>query len=172
MRVATVDMRKIFDSWGESTRPAQGIKKLKQSLSKENNERLKVISQRKATIESISREATERGSQASPEEKKRMEQKFRHANLEMQALEQNRKDFLSENQRKIKNKESITARSIMRRINESIQAYATEKKYHMVIESGGYTTRNLPLFLHLEDAVDISDEIIARLNREERKQNQ
>ena len=35
----------------------------------------------------------------------------------------------------------------------------------MVIEIQGHTTRNLPFFLHLEGAVDITDAIIMRLNQ-------
>ena len=61
---------------------------------------------------------------------------------------------------------SSEAKLILDRIGQMVQAYAVENGYEMVVESAGHTTRNLPLFVHLEGAVDITDDIIKQLNDE------
>ena len=48
---------------------------------------------------------------------------------------------------------------------KEISIYAKQQNFDMVIEIQGHTTRNLPFFLHLEGAVDITDAIIMRLNQ-------
>ena len=97
-------------------------------------------------------------------DKKKMDIKFRSFGRDAMALEQDRRDFFEKGKRVLANEISSEAKLILDRITQTVQVYALEKKYHMVIEMGGHTTRNLPLFMHLEGAVDITDDIIKRLN--------
>ncbi len=74
------------------------------------------------------------------------------------------RDFFEKGKRLLASDISSEVKLILDRINQMVQTYALEKKHHMVVETGGHTTRNLPLFVHLEGAVDITDEVIKRLN--------
>lgn len=67
------------------------------------------------------------------------------------------RDFNGKAKRNLDLEVSAQSKLILQRITEAVQVYALAEKYDMVIETGGHTTRNLPLFLHLDNAEDITD---------------
>ena len=164
MSVASVDVRKIFDAWDYSIDSQKKIGKTKESLEQENNERLTVINQYQMERSKLHQNFKTNQASMSDVDKKKKEAKFRSLGRDAVALEQDRRDFFEKGKRALASDISSEVKLILDRINQAVQTYALEKKYHMVVETGGHTTRNLPLFVHLEGAVDITDEVIKRLN--------
>jgi len=103
----------------------------------------------------------------SQEDKAKLDEKFLRLRREAMALEQDRRDFLAKAKRALGREVSSEAKLILDKISQAIQDYAMEKEYDMVVETGGHTSRNVPLFVHLEGAVDITDDIIKLLNHAE-----
>lgn len=164
MRIATADVSKIFDNWNFSIKSKEKLQKLEELIEKENNDRLAVIQRLQVMRGRMAEKFTQNAAAMSAEDKSKMNNEYLSMGLELKALERDRRDFLENEERRVFKERISVARSILDRINEAIQVYALEKKYHMVIEAGGHSTRSVPLFLHLEGAVDISDEIISKLN--------
>ncbi|MCP5535530.1 MAG: OmpH family outer membrane protein [Akkermansiaceae bacterium] len=167
MRIASVDVRKVFNEWKYSKESQKKIEDTKESLEKENNDRLAVINEYQMERSRMHQQYKANEGTMSAEDKAKMDAKFRSLGRDAVALEQDRRDFFEKGKRQLANEISSEAKLILDQITQSIQVYALEKKYHMVIETGGHTTRNVPLFVHLEGAVDITDEIITRLNEGE-----
>jgi Skp family chaperone for outer membrane proteins len=164
MSMASVDVRKIFNKWKYSIDSQKKINMNKESLEKENNDRLAVINEYQMERSLMHTQFKSDVATMSDADKKKMDIKFRSFGRDAMALEQDRRDFFEKGKRVLANEISSEAKLILDRITQTVQVYALEKKYHMVIEMGGHTTRNLPLFMHLEGAVDITDDIIKRLN--------
>lgn len=164
MRIATVDVSKIFDNWNFSIKSKEKLQKLEEFIEKENNDRRAVIQRLQMMRGRTSEKFKLNAAAMSAEDKSKMNDEYLSMGLELKTLERDRRDFLEKEKRRVFKEQASVARSILDRINQAIQAYALEKKYQMVIEMGGLSTRSVPLFLHLDGAVDISDEIISRLN--------
>ena len=164
MSMASVDVRKIFNKWKYSIDSQKKINMTKESLEKENNDRLAVINEYQMERSRMHTQFKSDVATMSDTDKKKMDVKFKSLGRDAMALEQDRRDFFEKGKRVLANEISSEAKLILDRITQTVQVYALEKKYHMVIEMGGHTTRNLPLFMHLEGAVDITDDIIKRLN--------
>ena len=164
LRIATVDVSKIFDSWEFSKQSQRKIEKLKGILESQNNDRKAIIDRLKMTHGQMLQKYRMNAATMRVADREKMVQEIRSLGREHDVLEQSRKDFIAEQQRKQTKQESEIAKLILKGINEVTQAYALEKKYDMVIEMGGHTTQNVPSFLHLEGSVNITNDIIARLN--------
>lgn len=165
MRIATVDIRKIFDKCVFSKKSELELRKISELLDKENNDRSAVIHERQLELDRISQKFKEGVAMMSAEDKTRMKDRHLRMSREVWALKRDQQEFLAQRNRKLFDEGTVVAKSILSRISEAVQVYAREKKFDMVIEIGGHSTYDTPLFLYLEGAVDISDEIIARLNK-------
>lgn len=167
LTVATVDVRKIFNEWKFSIKSQEKIEQTKEGLEQENNDRLAVINQHQMERSKLHQQYKADQATMSAEDKQKMDAKFRSLGRDAMALEQDRRDFFDKGKRALANEISSEANLILDRISQTVQVYALEKKFQMVVETGGHTTRNVPLFMHIEGAVDITEDIIKRLNETE-----
>ncbi len=163
LKAATVDVRKIFNAWTYSVETQNRIEKAREALEKENNNRLAVINEYRMERNQMHQQYQINKATMSKEDKKKMDAKFRSLGRDALALEQDRRDFFEKGKRRLASEISSEAKLVLDQIVQAAQVYALEKKFDMVIEIGG-TTRDVPLFVHLEGAVDITDELIKRLN--------
>ncbi len=164
LKTAKVDVRKIFDAWTHSVQIQKKIEKARDVLERENNERLAAINEHWMVIRRKQHIYKVNQASVSEEDKKKLHTELSGLQREALALEQDRRDFLKKGERKLANKMSTEARLLLDQIMQAAQVYALEKKYDMVIETGGHTTRDVPFFVHLEGATDITGELIKRLN--------
>ncbi|BDS08996.1 hypothetical protein NT6N_40360 [Oceaniferula spumae] len=164
LKIATVDVREIFDKWKYATESKEKLEKAREALERENNERLAVINEYQMMRSKMHQKYHADKDSVSAEEKAKLDRQFVSLGRDAFALEENRRDFFSKAKRAHDREVSSQSKLILDRITEAVQVYALEKKYDMVIEMGGYTTRNVPLFVHLDSAQDITAVIIKRLN--------
>lgn len=164
MKIATVDVGKIFSHWDFTIRFEDRIQALRDAVEVENNERLTAIKGLMSKRSKMAQQYQELKATLSMEERSRMDSDYKKLGMELDALEQNRADYLSSENRKISEQETRTSKFILERIKATINTYAEQHNYDMVIEMEGKTTRNLPFFLHLEGAADITGSIITQLN--------
>ncbi|MBT8036807.1 MAG: OmpH family outer membrane protein [Verrucomicrobiae bacterium] len=165
MRVATVNVRQIFDAWNDSIQSQETFKQAKKALDQENSDRLAVIKQHQIARTKLHQEFKANHASMSDAEKNKLDARYRSLGRDATALEQDRLDFLKKGEREWARAISSESKLILDRIHQAVQVYALEKKYQMVVESGGQTTRDLPLFVHLAGAVDITSDVIDRLNQ-------
>jgi len=164
MKVASVDVRKIFDQWKYAIEAEEKLEAARAALESENNERLAVINQLKMERGKMSQKYNANKGSVSTEEKAKLDNKYISLGRDAFALEQNRNDYYLKSKRIMDRDVTSTSKLILDKITEAVRAYAAKESYDMVIEMGGHTTRNVPFFMHLDGAVDITDILIKQLN--------
>ncbi|MFK7909906.1 MAG: OmpH family outer membrane protein [Akkermansiaceae bacterium] len=163
-KVAKFDVRKIFNEWQYSVESQKKIEDKRAELEEENNVRLATINSLQMQRTKMHQEYQKNKAGMSDEDKLEMDRKFRSLGRDAMALERDRRDFFQKGRSNLASEITSEANMILDQISEEAQVYALEKKFAMVVESAGETTSNTPFFLHLEGAVDITEELIKRLN--------
>lgn len=165
MKIASVDVRKIFKSWKFAIDSEQKLEAAREALERANNERRAVINQYQMERSKMHQEYQANRSEVTPEEKAKLDRKFIDLGRDSFALEQDRRDFYSKAKRNLDREVTAQSRLILDRITEAVQAYALAQNFDMVVEMGGHTTRNMPLFVHLQNAEDITEAVLKNLNK-------
>ena len=163
-RIAKFDVRKIFSDWNYSIESQKKIEDMRAELEEENNARLAAINNLQMQRTKMHQQYQKDAASMTKEQKVKMDTAFRSLGRDALALEQDRRDFFAKGRRHLAGEITSEANLILDRITQEAQVYALEKKFAMVVESGGETTSNTPFFLHLDGAVDITAELIKRLN--------
>lgn len=166
MKIASVDVRKIFKGWKFAIESERKLEAARESLERENNERRAVINQYQMQRNKMHQEYQANKASVTPEEKAKLDREFIDLGRDSFALEQDRRDFYTKAKRNLDRDVTAQSKLILDKISEAIRAYAQAKKYDMVIEMGGHTTRNMPLFVHLDQAKDITEAVLEELNKE------
>lgn len=166
MKIASVDVRKIFKGWKFAIESERKLEAARESLERENNERRAVINQYQMQRNKMHQEYQANKASVTPEEKAKLDREFIDLGRDSFALEQDRRDFYTKAKRNLDRDVTAQSKLILDKISEAIRAYAQAKKYDMVIEMGGHTTRNMPLFVHLDQAKDITEAVLEKLNKE------
>jgi len=165
LKVASVDVGKIFNHWDFTIRFEDKIENLKKSLTVKNEGRVKVIKNLVQKQRDLSEQYQKKAGTMSSVEKAEVDASYKNIGREIKALERERVAYVKREQTKLTEMEKTTSQSILKRIHDRIKVFAKQNDYDMVIEMKGETTQNLPFFLHLEGSVDITDTIIMQLNQ-------
>lgn len=165
MKIASVDAGKVFSHWDYTIGFEDKVENLKKSLVAKNKERIQTIQNLIERQQKLSKQYQKAEGDMTVEQKAKMDQSYKNLGREIKALEQDRLDYFKQEQLKLAELEKQTSRFILKRINEFIRVFAKQQDYDMVVELAGETTANLPFFLHLDGAVDITDTIIMQLNQ-------
>ena len=165
MKVASIDAGKVFSHWDYTIRFEDEVAGIKKSLARKDEERTKAIKDLISKQRGLSERYQKAQGEMSAEQKAQMDESYKNLGREIKALERDRLDYLKQERAKLRELEKKTSQSILKRIDEFVKVYAKKQDYDMVVELGGETTTNLPFFLHLEGAVDITDTIIMMLNQ-------
>jgi Skp family chaperone for outer membrane proteins len=165
LKVASVDVGKIFNHWDFTIRFEDKIENLKKSLTVKNEGRVKVIKNLVQKQRDLSEQYQKKAGTMSSVEKAEVDASYKNIGREIKTLERERIAYVKREQTKLTEMEKTTSQSILKRIHDRIKVFAKQNDYDMVIEMKGETTQNLPFFLHLEGSVDITDTIIMQLNQ-------
>jgi len=157
--VASLNVREVFDGWDFAEKEKKRFAKARKALEKENSQRKEVIRDYQSKQDKIYKSKDK----LSEEERKELDRKFFNLGRDIVALKQDRRYFYAQSKLDLDKKEAAQSKRLLERISETVQVYALAEKYDMVIEEGGHTTSQLPFFLHLDDAKDITKAIIKRL---------
>ena len=159
MKVASLNVREVFDGWDFAEKEKKRFAKARKALEKENSKRKAVIRDYQSKQDKIYKSKDK----LSEEERKELDRKFFNVGRDIFALKQDRRYFYAQGKLDLDKEEAAQSKRLLERISETVQVYALAEKYDMVIEEGGHTTSQLPFFLHLDDAKDITKAIIKRL---------
>ena len=159
MKVASLNVREVFDGWDFAEKEKKRFAKARKALEKENSKRKEVIRDYQSKQDKIYKSKDK----LSEEERKELDRKFFNLGRDIVALKQDRRYFYAQGKLDLDKEEAAQSKRLLERISETVQVYALAEKYDMVIEEGGHTTSQLPFFLHLDDAKDITKAIIKRL---------
>lgn len=165
MKVASIDAGKVFSHWDYTIRFEDEVESREEALVATNAERIQVIKNLISKQRGLSERYQKDQNDMSVEKKAQMDESYKNLGREIKALERDRLDYLKQERTRLGELEKKTSQFILQRIDEFVKVYAKKQDYDMVVELGGETTANLPFFLHLEGAIDITDTIIMMLNQ-------
>ena len=166
MKIASVDVKKVFDEWGYASDAESQFNGALKALEQANRDRLVVISQYQRKRDQARQKYWSQADKISAKKKAKLSLEIVTLRRDAVALEQNRRDFYFQAKRSLNREYTAKSKLILDKIAEVVQVYAFKAKYDMVIEMGGETTRSLPFFVHLDGAEDITPMIVKRLNAE------
>ena len=166
-KIAHFDVRRVFNEWKNSVESQKLLEEKQKALEEENEARLERIGKLEEERTAVQEEYQKNKASMDREQKLEVDRKFRSLWRDSMALEQDRRDFMEKSLQMLSREKTNQANLILDRIKEEVKLYAVERKFAMVVESGGQTTSHTSFFLHLEGAADITDELIERLNDKE-----
>lgn len=160
-KIALIDTGRVFLADEEIKTQEE---KLKADLAKlQEDPRLLAI---KAEQEKIKKENEELIASSAPmEERKKLAQDLQGKVRELQALQKDTGEEIGIQQRKLQKRIVDVSAVNFKKIHALIQTYAKEQGYTLVIESTGTTNTRLPALLYSKGTTDITEEIIALVNK-------
>ena len=161
MKIASLDMKKVFSSWSFAVEEELKLKEARIAFEKENSERVAVIKDYEERRRNLYQTD---GEEIEPEEKVKLDSEFIKLGREVYALKQDRVHFYAKGKNELDRETAAQAKLVLEVISEVVQVYALAEKYDMIVEQGGHTSSHMPLFLYLDEAKDITDIIIKRLD--------
>lgn len=164
IKVASVDVRKIFNTWEYASKVEVKMEQKRASLDREDSERRAAINKYKAERNQLVQQYRANGEDLTREEVEKLDQKYLNLSRDVDTLEENRKAFYKKRELSIARDATAQSEKILGKISKAVQAHAKSARYDMVVDVSGYTSSHTSLFMHIHQAVDITDIIIRRLN--------
>ena len=161
IKIAVIDTGRVFLATEEIKNQEETLKADLEKL--QEDPRIKAI---KAEQERIKKENDELVASSAPlEERKKRAADLQGEIRELQALQKDAGEEIGRQQRELQKRIVEVSALNMKKIQAVIAAYAKQKGYALVLESAGQTNTRLPALLYSKDATDITDDIIALVNK-------
>ncbi len=162
--VAIVSMERLFDSY-HKTQAATA--RLKARFAPADRERLALLSAARARQEDLDKAraaALDRSlSEPAREEKRRQAE---DALLRLQEADAKLRGFDADHADRFGTEMKASREALVGDIRAAIAAYSRERGIRLVLDSSGKTFNNLEAVVYREAGLDITDAILARLNRD------
>jgi outer membrane protein len=162
IRMATVDLRKVFDGYWKKKQAEAALKDRQADMEKEDRNMVEDYKKVKEEYQSLLAGANEQA--ISPEERDKRkasaEQRFRR----MKEMEENIAQF-ERNARSTMSEQSQRMRSnILGEIRNVVSGKAKAAGYTLVIDTAAETVNSTPVFLFVNADTDITDAVLTQLN--------
>ena len=162
-KIAVVDMEMIFKSYYKTKINSAKFKKqaatYKEYADNLANSQLKLEEEFRAlrdASQNIAFSETER-------ESKRLAARDKYRQLE--AKQNELQQYNREKSTKLKEQYDKMRKELLSEIRKNIAKYAKQQLYTMVLDASGKTMNNIPLIIYYQTEMDITDIIIARINK-------
>ena len=161
LKLATVDIAKLFDGYYKTAETQKVINLEKAKMQKENDERMKKIQELKVKFDDLRKKIED---PALPEKKKiDFMKSFEEVRQEATALERERLEFIERRTNALKEKANEDMRIIFNEINEVIKVSSKSDGYDYVFNKAGIDVKGVPFLLYSKDASDITEKLAAKL---------
>lgn len=163
-RVAKVDVEKVFNEWQYAQKIKKELSEKTREFQEANNARLSVLRAKEMEIQEMRARFSRIKAEITEEEKNKMGREYRMVNRQRVALELDRKVFVKNAMRRMRHVISLRAQRLLDHIVSVSRVCAKEQGYSMLIESEGESSQNVPFFLYVDQADDLTPLIIDKLN--------
>lgn len=162
LRIATIDLRKVFDDYYK-TKAADGA--LKERASDLDKERKALMDQYQTASDDYKKAMEDANNQAvSAEERERRKKTAEGRLLEIKELEGNITQFDRQARSTLEEKQRRMRDEILGEIRIAINATAKGRGYAMVIDSAAETINKTPVLIYTNGEHDITDSILSQMN--------
>lgn len=161
--VAIVDVDKLFSEYHVSKAKRGSIESLRERLAEDP--RLELITGLKEELTALKNRI--RDPQTLVSEKEELFQTFQMKAHELNSLQRDVRQHLLSEQAKIDAELVKLTRELLARIREEIALHAEVEGFELVLETSGTTSSQVPTLLYSRNAIDITEAVLARLNRDQ-----
>ncbi len=162
LKIATIDLRKVFDGYYKTKQADVGLKEEAAGLEKTAKGMLgdykKANDEYKQFAESANDPAV------SAEERARRDKNAKDKLLEIRQLEQQVQSFQRQSEATLLEKRRRMRENLLREIREAIVTKARSGGYNLVIDTAADSVNQTPVFLLADTGVDLTDDMIKALN--------
>lgn len=167
IKVATVDMNKIFQGYWKTKQAENSINEAKASAKKE-------LDSKKATSQTTYNEITKMNTDLQKSElsktkkaaeSKKRDEKIAEFNTQMKEIKQ----FTMSREQDLQQRAVRMRNDIVKKIQDLINAKAKSSGYDYVLDVSGKSLNGVPVILYSKSDVDFTNEIIKEMNKDEPK---
>jgi outer membrane protein len=168
LKIATVDMNRIFSSYYKTKDAESKINEARASAKKELDDRMDT---HKRTLDSIKKleedmNKPELSKDAKEEKSKQRDQQI----AEFRNLEREISEFRTTREKQLQEQAVRMRNGIVEEIQKLIQEKVKSESFDLVIDRSGNSLNGVPIVLYARDAMDFSDELIVQLNKNKPKE--
>lgn len=162
LKVATIDLRKVFDGYYKTKQADAGLKDEAAGLEKTAKGMLEDYKKANEEYKTLSEGANDPA--VSAEERARRDKNAKDKLLEIRQLEQQVQQFQRQSEATLLEKRRRMRENLLREIREAIVTKARSGGYNLVIDTAADSVNQTPVFLLADTGADLTDDMIKDLN--------
>jgi outer membrane protein len=162
MKIATVDLRKIFDNYYKTKQADEILKKEAEDVQKDRKDMIEKYKNLEADWKKLIDRANDQA--ISSEERDKAKQQAEKRLVELRETEQAVNDYDRVAQQKLFEKKKLKWDAIVGEIRQVVNAKSKSAGYNLVIDVSGDTMNNTPMVLYTDGQSDVTDMILKELN--------
>lgn len=162
LKVATIDLRKVFDGYYKTKQADAGLKDEAAGLEKTAKGMLEDYKKANEEYKTLSEGANDPA--VSAEERARRDKNAKDKLLEIRQLEQQVQSFQRQSEATLLEKRRRMRENLLREIREAIVTKARSGGYNLVLDTAADSVNQTPVFLLADTGVDLTDDMIKELN--------
>lgn len=162
LKVATVNLGKVFDSYQKAKDAAQRLKEAEKKAQDEVNSRAQSLTALQETIRKLD---NERKNAPTPEARSEKDRLYSEKVAEARNLEREIADFRDTRRRQLEQQAVRMRGGIVEEILKAVTDKVRADGYDLVFDTSGRNLSGLPTVVFAKDSFDISEEVIAILNK-------
>jgi outer membrane protein len=166
-RIATVDLNKVFNEYYKTPMAQSKLKETVDSYTKEQDE---MMTNYKKGIDELNKlreeqEKSEYTAEVREQKRKAVAEKL----TDTQKLQRDIEDYRASHQKILQEQTQRMRQSILKEINDVISKEAGNQGYQLVIDKSGNTLNGVPMVIFSQDSLEITDDIVKILNKNQPK---
>ncbi|MFK7911025.1 MAG: OmpH family outer membrane protein [Akkermansiaceae bacterium] len=164
LKVATVDMQKLFKEYHRTTEEQQKFSEEFARIQKENNERLSGIRKLEEELQVLKKKIED--PTLSDSVKRDKSKEFQLKLDEAKAMDRERREFLGRRTRALELKKQASMQGILEEIRKRIVDHSKKEDFDFVLDKSGLSANQVPFLLYTKDATDITAVLLTELNKD------
>lgn len=167
LKIATVDMNKIFNGYYKTKEAENRINDARATAKKELDERMETYKKNLDQINKLNEDITkvELSKEAKDDKSKTRDEKI----AETKNLEREINDFRTTREKDLQTQAVRMRNGIVEEINKLVQDRVRSENYDMVFDRSGMSANGVPVVVNARETMDFSDDIITQLNKNKPK---
>jgi len=164
LKFATVDMKLLLKDYYRTEIAQQELNEKQALLTKSNNEKVKQIQELEEEMNTLRKQFEDPS--LNQAKKESLANQLREKQQEGIAMDRSLKEYLERKRRQVQEDMQRQMRGILEEISKLLEEKAKADDYDYVFDKSGNSTTQVPVLLYAKDSVDITEELLAELNKD------
>ena len=164
VKIGVVDMKRIFAEYGKTKESESEINERKAQAKKELDERTAKYKELLERYQDLRSQVNDDA--LTPELREEKLKEAQEVGQQAKSLERQIQEFRTRRERQLQEQVVRMRKLILEEIRELVEDVSKTRSFDMVFDKSGVSLNGVPFLLHSRDAVDFSEDIIGRLNKE------